>query len=370
MKRLHGFWTAIAAALLSGGAHAQMDGYTLETAVATTAEDVEVVWGMDWLPSGDILLTSRDAELLRAGGGQLQTIEGLPEIHVNGQGGLLDVHLHPEYADNGWLYITYSSPEGPGEGSNTALMRARLDGDTLTDQEVLYKGAENSTRGQHYGSRIAFDEQGYLYFSIGDRGAHFENVQDLSRDGGKIYRLHDDGSVPEDNPFVHREDANHAIYSYGHRNPQGMDRNPQTGDIWISEHGPMGGDEINIVQPGQNFGWPYVGYGINYNGEPLAETEVRPGTVQPIWYWEPSIATAGIEFVTSDRYPDLQGHLLVGALGGQQVQLLETHDNRIIRNYTILEDVGRVRQIRQGPDGYVYLSIEGEGLMRLSPNAQ
>lgn len=364
MKVLHWLCAATMALLVSGSVQAQLAGYTLETAV----EGIEIPWGMVWLPDGDMLVTDRGGQVYRVSDGQLSEIDGVPEVHVNGQGGLLDIHLHPEYEDNGWLYITYSSLEGPGEGSNTALMRARLEDGSLTQKEVLYKGEENSDRGQHYGGRIAFDEDGYLYFSIGDRGAHFENVQDLSRDGGKVYRLHDDGEIPVDNPFLHLSDAKHAIYSYGHRNPQGMDLHPETGEIWVSEHGPRGGDEINIVRPGDNYGWPYIGYGINYNGEPLAEAEVRGGMEQPVWYWEPSIAVAGIEFVTSDTYPDLQGHLLAGALAGNQVQLLEIYDNRVIRNFTILEDIGRVRNIHQGPDGYVYLGIEGEGIMRLIPN--
>ncbi|MGM0633495.1 MAG: PQQ-dependent sugar dehydrogenase [Pseudomonadota bacterium] len=359
------FTLLLASVSLSGMLHAQQNGdYTLEPLV----EGVGIPWGMEWLPNGDLLVTERAGTLYRIVDGEPSTIDGLPEIHVNGQGGLLDIKAHPDHADNGWLYITFSSPEGDGAGSNTALMRARLDGNTLVDQEVLYKGETNSTRGQHYGSRIAFDETGeYVFFSIGDRGDHFNVVQDLSRDGGKVYRLHADGRVPTDNPFVNNADARHAIYSYGHRNPQGMDRHPETGEIWVSEHGPRGGDEINIVRPGTNYGWPYVGYGINYNGEPLAEVKTRPGIQQPVWYWDPSIATAGIAFVTSDRYPELQGHLLVGGLGGNVLELLELHDGRVLRKTSLLTDTGRVRSVAQGPDGYIYLGIEDEGIMRLVP---
>lgn len=359
------FGLVFTALILNATAQAQQPGdYTLEPVV----EGIEIPWGMEWLPGGDLLVTERSGRLYRITDNGRTTVQGLPEIDVNGQGGLLDIKAHPDYSDNGWLYITFSSPEGPGEGSNTALMRARLDGNRLMDQEVLYKGETNSTRGQHYGSRIAFDESGdYVFFSIGDRGDHFNTVQDLSRDGGKVYRLHTDGRVPVDNPFVNNADAIHAIYSYGHRNPQGMDRHPETGAIWVSEHGPRGGDEINIVRAGGNYGWPYVGYGINYNGQPLAEVKKRPGVEQPVWYWDPSIAAAGIAFVTSDRYPQLQGHLLVGGLGGNVLELLELYDGRVLRKTSLLTDTGRVRSVRQGPDGHIYLGIEGEGIMRLVP---
>ena len=364
-KALHPMLFALAMLMASTGLQAQQpDDYRL----TEVAGDIGVPWGIEWLPGGDMLVTERDGTLYRFRNGERSEIGNLPEIHVNGQGGLLDVRAHPDHADNGWLYLTYSSPAGSGSGSNTALMRARLDGDRLVEREVLYKGSPNTERGQHYGSRIAFDETGeYVFFSIGDRGDHFNTVQDLSMDGGKVYRLHADGRVPEDNPFVHDPDAIHAIYSYGHRNPQGMARHPETGAIWVSEHGPRGGDEINIVQPGDNYGWPYVGYGINYNGQPLAEVKQRPGIRQPVWYWDPSIATAGIDFVTSGRYPELQGHLLVGGLGGNVLELLELHDGRVLRKTSLLTDAGRIRTVRQGPDGYVYLGIEDRGIFRLEP---
>lgn len=340
-----------------------------EFSLETITSDIQMPWGMAWLPEGDMLVTDRNGEIFRVRNGEVSDpLGGVPEVHTNGQGGLLDIVLHPDYADNGWLYISYASEDGVGEGSNTAIMRARLDGNRLVDQEVIYKGAENSMRGQHYGGRMIFDNDGYLYFSIGDRGDHFTNVQDLTRDGGKIYRLNADGSVPADNPFVDQDNAKAAIWSYGHRNPQGIDINPVTGQVWASEHGPRGGDEINIAEAGNNYGWPYVGYGINYNGEPLAETTHGEGMEQPVWYWDPSIAVAGIAFVTSDRYPALQNHLLVGALRATKLELLEIHDDRVLRRTDLLTDIGRVRAVRQGPDGYVYLGIEGEGIKRLIPS--
>jgi glucose/arabinose dehydrogenase len=339
--------------------------FTLET----INSDISMPWGMAWLPGGDMLVTDRNGEIFRVSNGETgDPLGGVPEVHTNGQGGLLDIVLHPDYATTGWIYLSYASEEGVGEGSNTAIIRAKLDGNRLTDHETLYKGAENSMRGQHYGGRMIFDNDGYLYFSIGDRGDHFTNVQDLSRDGGKIYRLNDDGSVPSDNPFVDQDNAHSAIWSYGHRNPQGIDINPVTGQVWASEHGPRGGDEINIAEAGKNYGWPYVGYGINYNGEPLAEATSGEGIEQPIWYWDPSIAVAGIAFVTSDRYPELQNHLLVGALRATKLELLEIHDDRVLRRTDLLTDIGRVRAVSQGPDGYVYLGIDGEGIKRLVPS--
>ncbi|MEX1032148.1 MAG: PQQ-dependent sugar dehydrogenase [Cellvibrionaceae bacterium] len=342
------------------------DGYRVETVV----EGIAVPWGMVWLPDGDMLVSNRSGELYRVRDGEIAgTIGGLPEVHVNGQGGLLDLELHPDYAENGWLYISYSSPEGEGSGSHTALMRAKLDGDQLVQSETLYKASPNTRRGQHYGSRIEFDDQGYLYFSIGERGARDENPQDLSRDGGKVYRLHDDGRVPEDNPFVGREDAIAAIYSYGHRNPQGMAKNPETGEIWIHEHGPRGGDEVNIVKPSANYGWPILSYGINYSGTEFAEGTEREGYQSPTWYWDPSIAPSGMTFVTSDKYPDWQGDILVGSLKFRYLVLAHVQGNEIPSAEVMFEDIGRVRNVRQGPDGFIYVATEGNGIVRIVPES-
>lgn len=336
----------------------------------TVTSEIKMPWGMVWLPNADMLVTARTGELHRVSNGQVSDpIAGLPDIHVNGQGGLLDIVLHPEYQSNGWIYISFSDPAGEGEGSNTSIIRGKLDGNRLVDQQVIYRGDINTPRGQHYGGRMTFDNAGYLFFAIGDRGDHFVTVQDLSRDGGKIYRINDDGSIPADNPFVNTANALPAIWSYGHRNPQGIDIHPLTGEIWASEHGPRGGDEINIARAGLNYGWPNVGYGINYNGQPLAERTHAEGVEQPIWYWDPSIATSGIAFVTSDRYPELKNHLLVGGLRGSKLELLEIYDSRVIRStdLSVGEAAGRIRDVRQGPDGYIYLGIEGEGIKRLIP---
>lgn len=345
------------------------ENYTIETVVP--ASDVAVPWGMAWLPNGDLLVTERSGDLYVFRDGELlvESVAGVPEVWDDGQGGLLDVTLHPNYEENGWLYISYSSPEGSGSGANTAIMRAKLNSDhtSLTDQEVLYKAEPNTTRGQHFGSRIAFDKEGYLYFSVGDRGNRDVNPQDISRDGGKIYRLNDDGSIPGDNPFVNEDGAVSAIYSYGHRNPQGMTMREETGEIWTHEHGPRGGDEVNLIRKGENYGWPIISYGINYSGTEFAEDTVRAGMTQPEWYWDPSIAPSGMTFVTSDTYPEWQGDLLVGSLKFHYLVLCTIENNTVSGDEVLFEGIGRVRNIRQAPDGYLYVATEGNGIVRIVP---
>jgi len=330
-------------------------------------------WGMVWLTDGDMLITERSGNIRVFRDGQLldKPVAGVPNVFARNQGGLLDIELHPNYASNGWLYISYSSSEGPGSGANTAIMRARFDRDShsLTDQQVLYKAEPNSNRGQHFGSRIEFDRDGYLYFSIGDRGNRDVNPQDITRDGGKIYRIMDDGSIPDDNPFVDESNAKKAIYSYGHRNPQGMDLNPETGTIWIHEHGPRGGDEINIIEKGANYGWPEITFGINYSGTTITEDTAKAGMEQPEWYWDPSIAPSGMTFVTGDRYPEWNGDLLVGSLKFNYLVWCRIEKGNIVSEEVIFEDIGRVRNIRQGPDGYLYVATDGTGIFKLVPDS-
>ena len=289
-------------------------------------------------------------------------------MYPRGQGGLLDVALHPDYEKNGWIYMTYSSQEGEGSGGNTKLIRAKLEGTSLTNIESLYKAGPNSTRGQHFGSRIEFDDEGYLYFSVGDRGNRDENPQDITRDCGKIYRLNDDGSIPADNPFVGQPNAKEAIFSYGHRNPQGMAKHPKTGKIWVHEHGPKGGDEINVIQKGANFGWPVISYGINYSGTTFTDETERPGMEQPVYYWVPSIAPCGMDFVTGNKYPDWKGHLLVGSLKFNYIELVKFDGTQVLSREKIAQDVGRVRNVKMGPDDYIYIGVEGQGIVRIMPN--
>ena len=268
---------------------------------------------------------------------------------------------------NGWIYFSYASAEGEGSGGNTAIMRAKLKGNTLVENQLLYKAGPNSRRGQHFGSRLEFDNDGYLYFSVGDRGNRDINPQDITRDCGKIYRIHDDGRIPEDNPFVNTPDAKKAIYSYGHRNPQGMVKHPKTGEIWVHEHGPRGGDEINIVEKGKNFGWPVITYGINYSGTPITSETSKKGMEQPLFFWVPSIAPSGMTFVTSDKYPDWKGNLLVGSLKFQYLERLVLSRGKVIKREKLKDGMGRLRNIRQAPDGYLYAALENVGIVRIKP---
>jgi glucose/arabinose dehydrogenase len=330
--------------------------------------DLDIPWGFVFLPDGALLITEKTGELIYSKDGTKTIIEGLPEVYVRGQGGLLDIELHPDYSKNGWLYITYASTDGEGDGGNTALIRAKLNGNKLTNVELLYKAGPNSKRGQHFGSRIEFDNDGFLYFSVGDRGDRDVNPQDVTRDCGKIYRLNADGSIPEDNPFVDTPNAKTAIFSFGHRNPQGMVKHPETGKIWIHEHGPKGGDEINIVQKGKNFGWPKISYGINYIGTTFTEDTALPGLEQPLFYWVPSIAPSGMTFITSDIYPDWKGNLLIGSLKFEYIERLVLKNDKVVKREKLLEGMGRVRNIREGLDGYIYAALEGVGIVKIVPN--
>tara|TARA_R110000868_G_scaffold408293_7_gene691082 strand:- start:36199 stop:37350 length:1152 start_codon:yes stop_codon:yes gene_type:complete len=330
---------------------------------------IEVPWGMTWLPNGDMLITDRGGKLFVYRNDELIEVPSstLPDdIYANGQGGFLDVKVHPSYEENNWIYFTYSSSKGTGEGANTALIRGKLVNDELTSVETLYKATPNTSRGVHYGGRIEFDRNGFVFFSIGDRGNRDENPQDITKDGGKVYRLMDDGSIPSDNPFVNEAGVKTAIYSYGHRNPQGMEMNPATGKIWAHEHGPQGGDEINIIEPGKNYGWPIISFGINYNGTPFAEDTARAGMEQPIKYWVPSIAPSGMTFVTTDKYPHWKGHLLVGSLKFNYVELVKLDGDKVTGTEKLLEGIGRVRSIKQAPDGTIYVGITGQGIFKVT----
>lgn len=330
--------------------------------------DTGICWGMVWLPQGDMLITERGGALKRVikGKGDVEVISGLPEIEVGNQGGLLDIVLHPDYANNGWIYLSYSKADGKGNKSTT-IMRAKLNGSMLIEQEDIYVAQAYNKRGKHFGSRLAFDNQGYLYFSIGDRGQRNVNPQNINRDAGKIYRLHDDGRIPKDNPFVKNKAAKKAIFSYGHRNPQGMVKHPLTGEIWTHEHGPRGGDEVNLIARGKNYGWPVVSYGTNYSGTKFTNLTKKKGMEQPLWYWSPSIAPSGMAFITSDRYPYLQGNILVGSLKFGQVIMLTLKGNKVVKDEIIKDNLTRVRNVKQGPDGYIYIAVDGQGVYRLLP---
>lgn len=327
--------------------------------------DLEIPWGLTWLPDGSMLITEKSGSLLHAKDGKVTEIKNAPEVYTRGQGGLLDIATHPDYASNGWIYFTYATAEGDNDGGHTALSRAKLTEDALTDIEVLYKATPNTTRGVHFGSRIQFDTNGFVYFSIGERGDRDVNPQDITRDGGKIYRLNADGSIPNDNPFVATDGAKKAIYSYGHRNPQGMTIHPKTGNIWVHEHGPQGGDEINEIKKAANYGWPVITYGVNYGGIPITSETAREGMEQPIYYWVPSIAPSGMTFVSSDVYPEWEGDLLVGSLKFYYLEHLKLENDLVVKREKLFEDIGRVRNVRQGPDGYIYLGVEDLGIVKV-----
>lgn len=339
--------------------------YTFETVFS----DVNIPWGLAWLPDGSMLVGDKSGEVSLVKGEEVKKITtGFDDLYVRGQGGLLDIVPHPNYKDNGWIYFTYASKEGDGEGGNTKLVRTKLNGDKLIETETLYKATPNTTAGVHFGSRIVFDNEGYLYFTIGDRGNNKDNPQDLNRDAGKTYRLHDDGRIPDDNPFVNESGVIAAIYSYGHRNQQGIALHPETGEIWSHEHGPKGGDEINIHKKGANYGWPTITYGINYNGSIITEETHRPGMEQPIYYWTPSIAPSGMTFVTGDKYPEWKGHLLVGSLSFQYLELVKIEGNKVVDRQKIADKIGRIRTVKMGPDDYIYMGVEGMGIVKIVPN--
>jgi glucose/arabinose dehydrogenase len=335
--------------------------YTTEIVVP----ELSIPWGMDFLPDGSMLITEKAGELIHFKNGLKTKINGLPNIYVRGQGGLLDIKIHPNYKNNGWIYITYASTGGKDDGGNTTLMRAKIIDNMLVEKQVLYKA--NSKKGQHFGSRIAFDNNGYLYFSVGDRGDRDQNPQDITRDCGKIYRLHDDGTVPTNNPFVNTPNAKTAIFSYGHRNPQGMVKHPETGVIWVNEHGPKGGDEINIISKGKNYGWPTISYGLNYSGTAFTDITKKEGMEQPVYYWVPSIAPSGMAFVTSNKYPDWKNSILVGSLKFQYLERLVINKNQVVNRELLFKNLGRMRNVIQGPDGYIYLAIEGLGIVKVIP---
>ena len=352
--------------------HAQesMKSYQAEKSEYTTEvviPDMQIPWGMAFLPDGSMLVTEKSGDLIHFKNGIKTSVEGLPEIYVRGQGGLMDLELHPDYQNNGWIYFSYGSAEGEGEGGNTAIMRAKLRNNLLIEKQLLYKAVPNTKRGAHWGSRIEFDNEGYLYFSIGDRYNRDVNPQNITLDGGKIYRINDNGSIPTDNPFYDIEGAKKAIFSYGHRNPQSLVKHPETGDIWETEHGPKGGDEINIIQKGKNYGWVKATYGINYDGTIITDTKRMKGVEEPFFYWIPSIAPSGMTFITSDKYPEWKGDLLVGSLVFQYLERLEIKKNKVVKRERLFHGIGRLRNVRQGPDGYIYMGVEGIGIVKIIP---
>ncbi len=340
----------------------------LTFSIDTLATGLTNPWGMAFLPDGRILIAERPGNLRIYADGVLQpgSIEGIPEVWAHGQGGLLDVVLHPDYTQNGWIYLAYSA-RGEGNGGNTAISRGKLSGNRFTESELLFHGQPHTPAAHHFGTRIVFDNARYMYFTIGDRGSQ-NNSQLLSNHNGTVMRFHDDGRVPTDNPFVNMPNAMPEIWSYGHRNIQGMALHPTTRELWTHEHGPQGGDEINLIRKGENYGWPLATFGINYNGTIVSPDTTLPGKTDPVLYWTPSIAPCGLAFVDSDKYPGWHHNMLVGALAGQHIHRVVIENNVVTHTEKILQDFARFRDIRQGPDGYLYALTEGPGLfIRLTP---
>lgn len=324
--------------------------------VTTVARGFEHPWGLAFLPDGRMLVTERAGRLRIVGsdGTVSAPVAGVPEVWARGQGGLLDVAVDPGFAEVPWIYLSFSEP-GEG-GAGTAVARGQLVDGALREVEVIFRQLPKLEAGQHFGSRLVFDREGRLYVTTGDRG-NWDNPQRLDKGQGKIFRIERDGGIPADNPFVGREDAIAAIWSYGHRNPQGAALHPVTGKLWQTEHGARGGDELNVPKPGANYGWPVITLGVNYNGQPIGSGQAEmAGMEQPIHHWTPSIAPSGLAFYTADRFPAWQGNLFVGALAFQRVVRLELDGEKVVHEEALLTELGeRIRDVRQGPDGYLYL---------------
>lgn len=355
---------------LFGVASAQLaNAQVLETPqhsyrITTFVDGLVQPWSMTWLPNGDMLVTERPGRLRLVRDGELlpTPVSGVPEVYYQGQGGLFDVVLHPDFEANGLVYLTFAMPTSGN--SATAVVRGTYSDGALNDVEEVFV-AQSSGR-SHYGGRLVFDDEGYMFLTAGDRQAAPRGnlaghpAQDLSNHEGVILRLHDDGSVPDDNPFVGQSGAMPEIWSYGHRNPQGLAVHPVTGDLWENEHGPQGGDELNRIAPGRNYGWPVIGYGVNYGGAPIHSSTSEEGMTQPAHYWVPSIATSGLMIYTGDQFPGWQGNIFVGGMVGEQLAKLtmDTDGMTVVGENTLVSGMGRIRDVRQGPEGYIYLAID------------
>ena len=333
-------------------------------------EGLEHPWGLAFLPDGRMLVTERPGRLRIVDDGWLvpEPVAGVPEVWADGQGGLLDVALHPDFAENWLVYLSYSSPSDDGDDAATAVARGRLAGGRLEDVEEIYVALPRDDGGRHFGSRLLFAD-GYLFVTAGERG-ETDRAQDLGDPAGSVIRLHDDGSVPEDNPFVGAAGARPELYSIGHRNPQGMAREAATGHIYAIEHGPKGGDELNLIEPGVNYGWPVITYGKSYMGFKIGEGTHKESMAQPVHYWVPSISPSGLMIYDGDRFPGWRGSFFAGALSGELLVRLEVAGGKVTVEERMLEDLEeRIRDVRQGPDGLVYLLTDHPDgmLLRLEP---
>jgi aldose sugar dehydrogenase len=348
--------------------------------VETTGQSIRVVpmfkglespWSLAFLPNGDILITEKTGKLRIARGGTLdaQPITGVPEVVVMGQGGLLEVAVHPQFAKNQFVYLTYS--KAGEKGNTTALARGRFDGKALLDVKDIFVADNWDTRGLHFGSKLAFASDGTLYMTVGERNDR-TRAQDTNIHGGKLLRLKDDGTVPPDNPFVGKPGFKPEIYSYGHRNLQGLAIHPDTGVIWETEHGPQGGDELNVVQAGKNYGWPVITFGREYTGEIISAQPAREGMEQPFVFWSPSPGLSGLAIYTGDKFPAWKGQFFLGALAGLGVIRVGINEKGLMGRELLINSLRqRIRDVRQGPDGLLYLAVDANpgGILRIEPVA-
>lgn len=346
-----------------------IDGLVLRSELETfkierVATGLETPWGIAFLPGGRMLVTERPGRIvvIEPGHGVVETISGLPPIWRKQDGGLLDIAVHPDYARTGWVYLAFSETGGTEPGaSTTKIIRARIRQGQLVDHETLFQAPpklywNNNT---HFGARFFFDRAGFLYYSLGDRG-HRDDAQDLASPYGKLHRVRDDGRVPPDNPFVARAGAVPTIWSYGHRNQQGIAQHPVTGELWATEHGARGGDELNLIRRGRNYGWPVITYGMNDNGTPITDRTAQEGMEQPVVYWTPSIAVCAIEFYTGDKFPHWKNHLFATALAGRHLRRLVLEGDQVTHQEVLFRDFGRVREVVTGPDGFLYIALNAE----------
>ncbi len=340
-------------------------------------DSLEEPWSIAFIDKDKALVTDKVGKLYQMLNGKIQpeSVGGLPADITNiGQGGLLDVMLDPDFAENGWVYLSYShelekAKDEKRAGAMTRIIRGRIKDNNWIDSQILFEAEHEfySATRHHYGSRIVFDDEGYLYFSVGDRGAK-KQAQDIKRPNGKIHRIHKEGTIPKDNPFVNQPDAIPSIYSYGHRNPQGLSVHPVTRAVWSTEHGPMGGDELNHVRAAKNFGWPEITYGINYDGNIISEFTEKPGMEQPVHHWTPSIAVCDIDFYVGDIFPKWNDNLLVTSLKYQDLRRLVIEGDKVIHEEILLKGVGRMRSVTVGPDGAIYVLVNKPSLiLRLTP---
>jgi len=335
----------------------RVDGHRIRT--VRIASSLEHPWGLAFLPNGDMLVTERPGRLRVIRNGHLDDawILGVPRVVEKEQAGLMDIAIHPRFEENRLIYLTYSKQ---GQGDSPALLRAQFDGTRLTHFQDIFVADAWSDSGGNTGSRIVFGKDGMIYMSVGDRHDP-RRAQDLANHAGKILRLRDDGTVPDDNPFVGQANVRPEIFTYGNRNAQGLAVDPSTGALFENEHGPQGGDEVNLLQSGHNYGWPVITYGINYNGTIITNERSRPGMDQPLVYWVPSIGPSGMTLYTGDRYPDWKGNLFVGALAGTHLRRITLNGTSVVKEQELLHSLRkRIRDVRQGPDGFLYLLTDAD----------